>query len=94
MYINFVRRDYEFRWINWNVEHVGRHNVSMEEAEYVVRNNQASGVENRKFFVTGKTREGRWIQVVYIFDPINVVFVIHSRDLSDREKKQARKRRH
>jgi hypothetical protein len=37
--------------------------------------------------------EGRWIQAAYIFSPKDVIFVIHAHDLTENEKKPARKQR-
>jgi hypothetical protein len=33
------------------------------------------------------------LQVIFIFDPEDTVFVIHARPLTDREKKRVRKKR-
>jgi uncharacterized DUF497 family protein len=86
---------YSFRWNAWNVEHIsGR--ASVEEAEYVVENAappypRSAGDE--KFIVRGQTYAGRYIQVVYIFDPADVVYVIHARPLTENEKRQLRRSR-
>jgi hypothetical protein len=60
-----------FRWDAWNIEHIAKHRVSQSEAEYVVRNAlppypRAAGGE--KEVVRGQTADGRYVQVVYIFD--------------------------
>jgi uncharacterized DUF497 family protein len=87
---------YEFRWNEWNVDHIGEHGVSPKEAEHVVQNFQPPYPEYRgddKWRVVGKTPDGEWIQVVYIFSPASVVFVIHARPLTAAEKRRTRKRR-
>jgi len=48
--------------------------------------------EDEKWRVVGRGRGGRWVQVIFIFDPEDVVFVIHARPLTDREKRRERKR--
>ena len=85
----------EFRWNEWNIDHVARHGVNPEEAEYVVshaRRPYPQAREDEKWRVVGRGRGGRWVQVIFIFDPEDVVFVIHARPLTDREKRRERKR--
>jgi len=82
----------DFRWNEWNIEHIGKHGVSPEEAEFVVskaRRPYPKAREDDKWLVVG--RGGRWLQVVFIFDPDDVVFVIHARPLTDREKRRERR---
>jgi hypothetical protein len=43
--------------------------------------------------VWGQTRSGRYLQVVYLLGVDDVVFVIHARPLTDREKRRLRRRR-
>jgi uncharacterized DUF497 family protein len=85
----------EFRWNEWNIDHIARHGVNPEEAEYVVSHAQRpypQAREDEKWRVVGRGRGGRWVQVIFIFDPEDVVFVIHARPLTDREKRRERKR--
>ena len=46
-----------------------------------------------KYLVWGQTAVGRYLQVVYIFSPANMVYVIHARDLDEQEKRRLRRRR-
>jgi uncharacterized protein len=84
-----------FRWNQHNVEHIARHGVEPEEAEYVVKH-PARGFPRRegqgKYRVWGQTFAGRFLQVAYIFSPPGVVYVIHARDLTDQEKRRLRRR--
>ena len=48
--------------------------------------------EADRFVVKGQTLDGQWLQVAYVFDPPGVVYVIHARPLTDREKRQTRRR--
>jgi hypothetical protein len=87
---------YEFRWIGWNIGHIAGHGVRPPEAEYVV--NHAARpwpkiIEEEKRIVWGPTAVGRLLQVVYVLDPDDTVFVIHAMDLPPAKKRQYRKRK-
>ena len=47
----------QFRWIDWNIEHVAEHGVSEEEAEMVVRS------AKRRFRGRSATRSGSSLTV-------------------------------
>jgi uncharacterized DUF497 family protein len=84
-----------FRWNDWNVDHIAEHSVSPEEAEWVVEHARRPYPEARKDgrrLVIGRGRGGRWLQVVYIFDPEDVAYVLHARPLQEHEKHRARRR--
>ena len=86
----------DFRWNNWNLEHVAHHGVSIDEAEMVVTQARPPFPEQRggnKWAVWGRGLGGRFIQVVYVFDPDGTLYIIHARLLTDVEKKRLRKRR-
>jgi len=87
---------YEFRWNEWNVEHIAAHGVLPAYAEYVV-NRPDRGYPQRgeegKYLVRGQDQTGTYVQVMYIFDPPGVVYVIHARRLTDIEKRRLRRRR-
>jgi hypothetical protein len=87
---------FEFRWNAWNLDHVGKHGLEPADAEHVVRRARRpypEPVDDEKWRVRGQAEDGTYIQVVYIFSPDDVVYVIHARPLTDREKKQFRRRR-
>ena len=84
-----------FRWNDWNVDHIAEHGVSPEEAEWVAEHARRPYPEARadgKRFVIGRGYGGRWLQVIYIYDPEDVVYVIHARPLKDHEKRRVRRR--
>jgi uncharacterized DUF497 family protein len=86
----------EFRWNEWNIEHIGSHGVDPEEAELVVRQAKQPfplRYPDEKFLVWGLGRGGRFLQVIYILDDDDRAYVIHARPLSEREKRQFRRRR-
>lgn len=84
---------YDFRWNEWNVDHIAGHGVRSGEAQYVVER-PARGFPRydggRKYRAWGQTAAGRYLQVVYIFSPPGVVYVIHARDLTEAEKRRLR----
>ena len=85
----------QFRWIDWNHGHIAEHGVEPKEAEMVVRNAKPpfpEEIEDDKFMVKGQSVGGRFLQVVYLVDPDGTVFVIHARPMTEREKKQLRRR--
>ena len=84
-----------FRWNEWNVGHIGDHGVSPDEAEYVIDRAKPPYPEyvgDNKWRVRGQTATGRYLQVIYLFDPDGTLFVIHVRGLSEHEKRQWRRR--
>ena len=86
----------EFRWNPWNEDHIAEHGVSPEEAELVVRTArrpypQVAGDE--KWLVRGRGLGGRYLQVIFILDEDDTVYVIHARPLTEREKRNFRKRK-
>ena len=87
---------YEYRWNGWNIEHIGEHGVSPEEAEHVVDHSRSPWpqyIGGEKWLVKGQSAEGYYLQVIYTFDPEDVVYVIHARPLTDNEKRALRRRR-
>ena len=87
---------YPFRWNTWNGEHIAAHGVTPADAEYVVDHPHRAfprNIGDDKALAQGQTAHGRYIQVIYIFSPPGVVFVIHARPLNPSEKRNLRRRR-
>jgi uncharacterized DUF497 family protein len=85
----------EFRWNEWNVDHIAEHGVDPEQAEYVVKHASRPYPEYRgddKWVVLGQTTNGWYLQVIYILDPDDTIYVIHARPLTDKEKRRLRRR--
>jgi len=81
----------EFRWIEWNRSKVAGHGIAPDEAEWVVQNAAEPYPQYReddKFVSWGPTPSGRLLQVVYVLDEDDSVFVIHARPLAAREKRR------
>lgn len=86
----------EFRWIRWNVDKVAGHGVTPAEAERVVKTARPPYPQCRaddKLLVWGATPAGRLLQVVYVLDEDDAIFVIHARPLTDNEKRRWRRQR-
>ena len=86
---------YEFRWNDWNIEHIAEHLIAPADAEYVVRRARRplpEDIGDGKFWVAGQTASGRYLQVIYVFSPEDVIFVIHARPLNRAEKRRLRRR--
>ena len=78
------------------MEHLARHRVKPEEAEDVVmaaRQPYPLERPDAKWLVWGRTRSGRALQVVFVLDDGDTIYVIHARDLTTREKQRYRRRR-
>jgi uncharacterized DUF497 family protein len=86
----------EFRWNDWNSRHVAEHGVDPEEAERVVEDVEPPWPRyggDGKYMIWGRGRGERLLQVVFLLDPDDAVFVIHARPLTEREKRSYRRRR-
>ena len=86
---------HEFRWNDWNIEHIAEHGVSPRDAEYVVNNARRPWPEkigDGKRRVWGRANDGTMLQVIYVLSPDDVVFVIHAMPLTEVQKRQYRRR--
>jgi len=85
----------DFRWNDWNVSHIGEHGVRPIEAEEIILGarrpfpmQQGGG----KWLVRGQSGNGKYLQVIYVVEDDETIYVIHSRPLTDREKRNLRRR--
>ena len=96
-YIDIIWGDrMEFRWNEWNVEHVWKHGVYPAEAEAVVLGARRPYPIYRgdgKYLVWGPGKGGRLLQVIYLLEADELMYVIHARPLTDGEKRQLMRRR-
>jgi uncharacterized DUF497 family protein len=68
--------------------------VSTDEVEHVVNNARRpypKPLGNEKWLVIGPTRGGRMIQVMYLVDADERLFVIHARPLTSKERRRRRR---
>jgi len=67
-----------FSWDDANRDHIAKHAVTPEEAEYVVANAESpfpQTIEDDKLLVWGATESGRYLQVIYVLkDPGEVSY--------------------
>ena len=71
----------DFRWNEWNVEHIAKHGVEPDEAEWLVRNARRPFPlyhGDSKWIVQGRGPGGKFLQVIFVSDPDEAVFVIHA----------------
>jgi uncharacterized DUF497 family protein len=73
---------FQFRWNDWNLAKCAKHGVRREEAQFVVNHVRAPfprRLENQKILVKGQTESGRYLQVIYLIEQDDLVFVTHAR---------------
>lgn len=73
---------YDFRWIGFNLAKIAKHGLTEEQVEFVVnaaRRPSPKPIGNEKWLVIGPTRQGKVIQVIYLIDSDDAIFVIHAR---------------
>ncbi len=86
----------EFKWIDWNLDKIAKHELSVGQVEHAARRPGRGfprRIDNDKYQVWSQTPEGVWVQVLYVVESDGRAFVIHARPLSDGEKRQLRRRR-
>ncbi len=82
-----------FDWDSRNVEHIGRHEVSPEEAEDVFDHDPVFRKGRSGFHtVYGRTGAGRYLFVVYVRKP-GAIRIITARDMTLTEKRYYRRQR-
>lgn len=87
-----MKRRYEFRWIEWNIDKVRKHGCERMEVERVV-NRPSRGFPRRdgeKYLVEGRGQGDRWLQAVYLIDEDGTIFVIHAMPLIGRRRRRSR----
>jgi uncharacterized DUF497 family protein len=83
----------EFRWLAWNIQKCEKHGVRHEDAEYVVRHARRPyprQIEDEKTLVHGQAEAGQYLQVVYLIDDDECIFVIHAMPMTERMKRNYR----
>lgn len=86
----------DFRWNDWNIEHIGGHGVAPEEAERVIqqaRSPYPRTIHDDKWLVWGRGSGGRFLQVIFVLDEDGTIFVIYARPLTESEKRRNRRRK-
>jgi len=86
----------EFRWIRWNIAKCLKHGIDPLDAEYVIEHAARpfpQRIEEDKRLVWGQAEDGTFIQVIYVLDPDDTVFVIHAMWMTEKQKRQYRRRK-
>lgn len=84
----------DFRWNEWNLEHVARHGVAPEAAEEVIEGAAKPyprRIGDDKLLVWGRSQQGEALQVVFVLDEDGSIYVLHARPLTEREKRRDRR---
>ena len=72
----------DFRWIEWNINQVEKHGLTVAEVESIVLNAKRPHprrVENDKWQVVGRGTGDRMVEVFYLVDDDRTTaFVIHA----------------
>jgi len=80
-----------FAWNEWNLEHVAKHGVTRQEAEYVVSNAETPfpwPLDDERMVVLGWTGT-RYIQIIFILTtPERDIYIIHARPLDKKDWQQ------
>ena len=83
----------EFKWHEWNLDHVAKHGCTAAEIESVVRHpgrGYPRHVGNDKLLVIGRGQGGRFIRVVYVIEDDGPIFVIHAMPVTTRRRRGRR----
>lgn len=73
-----------------------RHGVSPEEVEAIVCAARAPfprEIADEKVLVRGQLNSGAYLQVIFVLDPDDTLYVIHARPLNESEKRKFRRGR-
>jgi uncharacterized DUF497 family protein len=86
----------EFRWNEWNAEHLAQHGIEAEAAEHVVEEATAPyprRIGEDKLLVWGRGPAGDLLQVIFVLDADGSAYILHARPLTEREKRRYRRQR-
>jgi uncharacterized DUF497 family protein len=81
----------DFRWNDHNIEHAERHGCRVSEIESVVRragHGFPRYVGNGKWAVIGRGMGHRVVEVIFIYDDDDTVYVIHAQPESTRRRRR------
>jgi uncharacterized DUF497 family protein len=82
-----------FRWHEWNLAKVAKHGVSPLEAERVVIHASRPYPKQNggdKWLVIGRGQGDRFMEVVYLVDDDDTIFIIHAMPLTTRRRRSGR----
>lgn len=75
-------------WEQWNIEHIQKHNVSIQEAETAAKNLIAhkKGYKGR-YIVIGRCK-GRILSIIVVREKTGEYFVVTARDANKKERRR------
>lgn len=80
-------------WDEWNIVHIGKHNVRPEEVKAVcVSRNLFNRWKNKMYRVIGQTEEGRYLTILLATRPNKSYYSVTARDSTDKERKSFKKK--
>lgn len=75
-------------WDDWNVEHIKKHKVAMDEVEEVCKTaKKALKAYKGRLLVLGKTKKKRLLTVVLAPEDKGKYYVVTARDMSRKERR-------
>jgi uncharacterized DUF497 family protein len=86
----------DFRWNEWNTEHLAHHGIEPQAAEHAVE--EAIGpyprrIDDDKLLAWGPGPAGELLQVIFVLDKDDCVYILHARHLTEKEKGRYRRQR-
>ena len=81
----------DFRWNDKNIDHAQKHGCTLREIESVVRragHGFPRKIGNGKWIVIGRGTGGRVVEVVYVYDTDDTMYVIHAQPVSTRRRRR------
>ncbi len=83
-----------FEWDDWNIEHIGRHGVTLAEVEEACYYQPLTLKSKRgSYLVLGQSQEGRYLAIVIKHKEKNIIRVITARDMNEAERRRYIKER-
>ena len=79
-----------FKWIEWNIKHIAKHQVEPNEAESVF-NNIAKNYPRKKedfYILWGKSNLDRYLQIAFKKEKSGKYFIFHARPLTAKERRR------
>jgi uncharacterized DUF497 family protein len=79
------------RWNDWNLEHATKHGCTIREIEAVVRGASRPYPRDAgkgKWLVVGRGQGDRFVEVTYVTDWDDTIYVIHAMPLSTRRRRR------
>ena len=83
----------DFRWNEWNLDHATIHGCTISEIESIVRRAGRGFpryIGNGKWLVQARGTGDRMVEVIYVLDSDDTIYVIHAMPLTTRRRRGRR----